>query len=69
MSKKLFTEKEIEIFEECGFNIDILGMKRVELSGKRWRSAFRRNGITINAKIKINKITNIKLNRIANEIV
>ena len=84
MSKKLFTEKEIEIlsqnkyvkkvsskgitytdefkrrfiienqsgkfpreiFEECGFNIDILGMKRVESSGKRWRSAFRRNGIT-----------------------
>lgn len=35
-----------EIFEECGFNIDILGMKRVESSGKRWRSAFRRNGVS-----------------------
>ncbi|MGI6683921.1 MAG: IS3 family transposase [Bacillota bacterium] len=33
------------IFEECGFNIDILGMKRVESSGKRWRAAYRENGI------------------------
>ena len=84
MSKKLFTEEEVEIlsknkyvkkvsakgitysdefkiifieenqkgkfprqiFEECGFNIDILGMKRIESSGKRWRSAFRRNGVS-----------------------
>ena len=35
-----------QIFEECGFNIDILGMKRIESSGKRWRSAFRRNGVS-----------------------
>ena len=35
-----------EIFEENGFNIDILGMKRVESAGKRWRLAFRRNGVT-----------------------
>ncbi len=34
-----------EIFEECGFNIDILGMKRVESSGKRWRAAYRKDGI------------------------
>lgn len=33
------------IFEECGFNIDILGMKRVESSGKRWRAAYRKDGI------------------------
>jgi transposase len=33
------------IFEECGFNIDILGMKRVESSGKRWRAAYREDGI------------------------
>lgn len=34
------------IFEECGFNIDILGMHRVHSSAKRWRSAFRRNGVS-----------------------
>lgn len=34
-----------QIFEECGFDIEILGMKRVQSSGKRWRSAFRRNGV------------------------
>lgn len=34
-----------QIFEEYGFDINILGMKRVESSGKRWRSAFRRNGV------------------------
>lgn len=34
-----------QIFEECGFDINILGIKRIELSGKRWRSAFRRNGV------------------------
>jgi transposase len=34
-----------EIFEECGFNINILGMKRVESSGKRWRAAYRKDGI------------------------
>jgi transposase len=33
------------IFEECGFNIDILGMKRVESAGKRWRAAYREDGI------------------------
>lgn len=35
-----------EIFVEHNFNIDILGMKRVESAGKRWRSAFRRNGVS-----------------------
>lgn len=34
------------IFEEHDFNIDILGMKRIESSGKRWHSAFRRNGVS-----------------------
>lgn len=33
------------IFEECGFNIDILGMERVRSSGKRWRAAYREDGI------------------------
>jgi len=35
-----------QIFEECGFNIDILGLNRVQSCGKRWRAAFRRNGVT-----------------------
>lgn len=34
-----------DIFEECGFSIDILGLMRVESSGKRWRAAYRENGI------------------------
>jgi hypothetical protein len=33
------------IFEECGFNIDILGMKRVKSAGKRWRAAYKDNGV------------------------
>ena len=35
-----------EFFEEWGFDINILGIKRIESSGKRWLSAFRTNGIT-----------------------
>ncbi|KXH80349.1 hypothetical protein AU379_23990 [Bacillus sp. JH7] len=78
MTKKLFTEREIQIllnnlyvkfvsqkgiiytqefkhifieekgklsrniFEECGFNIDMVGMKRVMSSGSRWRAAYRK---------------------------
>lgn len=34
-----------EIFEMCGFSIEILGMKRIESSGKRWRAAYRKNGV------------------------
>ena len=34
-----------EIFEECGFDIDIIGMKRVCSSGKRWRAGYRNDGI------------------------
>lgn len=34
-----------EIFEECGFNVDIIGMERVRSSGKRWRAAYRENGV------------------------
>lgn len=34
-----------QIFEECGFDVSVLGIKRIESSGKRWRSAFRRNGV------------------------
>ena len=33
-----------DIFEEHGFDIQVLGMKRVESSGKRWRAAYRKSG-------------------------
>ena len=33
-----------EIFEECGFDIDVFGLKRVQSLGKRWRAACRENG-------------------------
>ena len=33
------------IFEEHGFDIDIVGMERVKSSGKRWRRAYRNEGI------------------------
>lgn len=33
------------IFKECGFDIDILGLDRVKSSGKRWRAAYREDGI------------------------
>lgn len=35
-----------QIFEEHDFNIEILGMNRIGAAGKRWRSAFRRNGVS-----------------------
>ncbi|WBW94753.1 IS3 family transposase [Oceanirhabdus sp. W0125-5] len=34
-----------EIFEECGFDVDIIGIERVRSSGKRWRAAYRHNGV------------------------
>jgi hypothetical protein len=33
------------IFEECDFDIDMIGMKRVMSSGSRWRAAYRKNGL------------------------
>ena len=33
------------IFENHGFDIDIIGMERVKSSGKRWRRAYRKEGI------------------------
>ena len=32
------------IFEEAKFDIEILGMKRIETASKRWRKAFKDNG-------------------------
>ena len=34
-----------DIFVECGFDIDVIDLKRIQSAGSRWRSAFRRNGI------------------------
>ncbi|MED5019838.1 IS3 family transposase [Paenibacillus chibensis] len=34
-----------EIFEECGFDVTVIGIQRVESSGKRWRSSYQENGI------------------------
>jgi transposase len=83
MSKKLFTEKEMnelsknpyvtsvseksitysdefkrtfiaenekgrmprEIFEECGFDVEMIGMTRIQSSGKRWRADYRENDV------------------------
>ncbi|OAB42350.1 tranposase [Paenibacillus glacialis] len=34
-----------QIFEVCGFDVEILGMDRVHSAAKRWRSAYRRVGL------------------------
>nr|WP_235973667.1 IS3 family transposase [Peribacillus faecalis] len=34
-----------EIFEEAGLNVELIGIKRIESSGKRWRSAYRKAGV------------------------
>ena len=82
MTKKLFTEKEVQalsknryvksvsqkgitytdefkrifieenekgkppriIFEECGFDIDVIGLQRVVSSGNRWRTSYKERG-------------------------
>jgi hypothetical protein len=84
MSKKLFTDKEINllsanpyvksvsakgitytdefkrifiaekekgkfsrhIFEECGFDTEIIGMARINAASKRWQAAYKKNGVT-----------------------
>ena len=34
-----------QIFEECGFDIDILGIQRVCSAGKRWRNSYKKDGV------------------------
>lgn len=34
-----------EIFEECGFDVTIVGIQRVRSSGKRWRASYQENGV------------------------
>lgn len=49
--KRLFIDqymdgkKPREIFEAQGFNVEVLGMKRVEQSADRWKKAYERGGI------------------------
>lgn len=33
-----------QIFEECGFDIETLGMIRIKATGKRWRRTFKEEG-------------------------
>ena len=49
MTKRLFTENEKgkiprTIFEEAGLDIEVIGLKRIQSAGKRWRAAHRENG-------------------------
>lgn len=34
-----------QVFEECGFDIECLGMIRIKAAGKRWRRTFREKGV------------------------
>jgi transposase len=34
-----------EIFTQCGFDIEILGLERVNSSAKRWRAAYKKHGV------------------------
>ena len=34
-----------EIFEECGFDVTVIGIQRVHSSGKRWRAGYQENGV------------------------
>lgn len=34
-----------EIFEECGFDVTVIGIERVRSSGKRWRASYQENGV------------------------
>lgn len=34
-----------EIFDEAGFNVNILGIKRIKSSSERWRRAYEKEGV------------------------
>ncbi len=34
-----------EIFEEAGLDVELIGLNRIQSSGKRWRSAYRKAGV------------------------
>ena len=35
-----------QIFEECGFDIDIIGMNRIKSSANRWRTTYQKSGVS-----------------------
>ncbi|WP_258236984.1 IS3 family transposase [Bacillus sp. NP247] len=49
--KRIFIEENEKgkppriIFEECGFDIDIIGLQRAVSSGNRWRTSYKENGV------------------------
>ena len=34
-----------EIFENAGLDVELIGIKRIESSGKRWRASYRKAGV------------------------
>lgn len=34
-----------EIFQECGFDVSLIGIKRVKAASERWRKAYAENGV------------------------
>jgi transposase len=34
-----------DIFEQCGFDVEVLGMDRVYSASKRWKKAYKMNGV------------------------
>lgn len=34
-----------EIFESCGFDVEVIGIKRIKSSGNRWRNAYKKDGM------------------------
>jgi transposase len=34
-----------QIFEECGFDTEIIGMTRIHAASKRWQAAYKKNGV------------------------
>jgi transposase len=36
---------QIDIFEEAGLDIELIGYERIKSAGKRWRAAYRQEGI------------------------
>ncbi|GIN88937.1 hypothetical protein J6TS2_53230 [Heyndrickxia sporothermodurans] len=35
-----------EIFEKCGFEVEILGVERIRSASKRWQKAYNQNGVS-----------------------
>jgi len=35
-----------EIFEECGFDVDILGLQRIRSASRRWKDTYNERGIS-----------------------